>query len=73
MSKTPLRDHLELTGQTAEAFAAANGFSPWNVRHWSRGDKEPSLSAQLELETATGGVVTPQAWLAWRIERSAAA
>lgn len=71
MLKTPLRDHLETTGQSAEAFAAAHGLSPWNVRHWSRGDKEPSLSSQIELDAATGGAVTPQTWLAWRLDRGA--
>lgn len=60
---TPLREYLERTSQTAEAFAAMHGFSPWSVRHWARGDKMPRLQAQMRLAEATGGEVSPEKWL----------
>jgi DNA-binding transcriptional regulator YdaS (Cro superfamily) len=71
MADTPLRQHLQTIGMTAEEFAANHSLSPWNVRHWSRGDKEPSLSSQLEIEAATGGAVRPSDWLEWRLAKSA--
>lgn len=67
MLKTPLRDYLDETGQTAERFAADKGLSAWSVRHWARGDKTPSLESQQELERATESAVTPAMWLAWKI------
>jgi hypothetical protein len=69
MTKTPLRDYLDGVGQTAEAFAAAHNLSAWSVRHWARGDKEPSLGAQIDMEKATGGKITPADWLTWSIAR----
>jgi hypothetical protein len=69
MSKSPLREYLESLGTTAEAWATDNGFSAWSVRHWSRGDKLPELDNQVALSEATDGKVSPEAWLAWSIER----
>ena len=65
--KTPLRDHLDLTGQTAEAFATAHGFSAWSVRHWARGDKHPQLDAQVKMGMAVGAVLAPEALLAFSL------
>lgn len=69
MSKSPLREYLDSTQTSAETFAAAQGLSPWNVRHWARGDKLPVLGSQLEIERATGGAVTPAMWLEWSLSR----
>jgi len=69
MAETPLRKYLAESKLTAEHFAAEHGMSPWSVRHWSRGDKTPSLDAQRDLETATDGAVTPAAWLEWSLSR----
>jgi hypothetical protein len=63
MNETPLRLYLGEIGMTAEAFAIDHGFSPWSVRHWTRGNKHPSLDMQIRLETATAGAVTPADWL----------
>ena len=65
--KTPLRDHLDSTGQTAEAFAAAHGFSAWSVRHWARGDKHPQLDAQVKMGAAVGAALSPEVWLAFSL------
>lgn len=73
MTKSPLRDYLAASEKSAEAFAAETGLSPWNVRHWARGDKVPELASQIKLETATGGAVTPAMWLEWSLARSKAA
>lgn len=67
MHDTPLKAYLGAHGKSAEEFAADNRLSPWNVRHWARGDKVPSLNSQMDLERATAGEVTPEAWLTWRI------
>lgn len=69
MSKSPLRDYLDAARKSAETFAAEKGLSPWNVRHWARGDKVPALPSQIEIERATGGQVTPAMWLAWSLAR----
>lgn len=73
MIETPLRTFLAENRKTAEQFAAENGLSPWSVRHWARGDKEPSLASQVEIERATGGVVAPASWLAWKLSKAAPA
>lgn len=70
MTDTPLRRFLADRSMTAEEFANQNGLSAWNVRHWARGDKEPSIGSQLDLERATKGAVKPRDWLAWRIARA---
>ena len=70
MTETPLRTFLVESGKTAEQFAAEHGFSPWSVRHWARGDKEPSLHSQVEIERATAGVVAPASWLAWKLSKA---
>jgi hypothetical protein len=67
MSKTPLRQYLDSIGKTAETFAAEHRLSPWSVRHWTRGNKIPALQAQIDLKEATGGLVTPESWLAWSL------
>lgn len=67
MTDTPLKSYLSEHGKSAEEFAVENRLSPWSVRHWTRGDKEPSLNSQVQIEQATGGVVTPAAWLEWRL------
>lgn len=67
MTETPLRQHLREIGLSAEKFAELHSLSPWSVRHWSRGDKEPSLASQVELEAATNGEVSPADWLAWKL------
>lgn len=69
MTDTPLRKFLSDRSMTAEDFAAGQGLSAWNVRHWARGDKVPSLPSQLEIERATGGRVRPAHWLAWKLSR----
>lgn len=69
MSKTPLRQYLDSIGQTAEAFATEHGLSAWSVRHWSRGDKHPSLQNQMELRDATAGMVTPESWLSYSLAK----
>lgn len=70
MRDTPLRDYLSRTDQTAEAFATHHGLSPWSVRHWARGDKVPNAEAQRKLAEASGGLVTPEMWTAWRFSPS---
>jgi len=70
MADTPLRKFLTEQSLTAEDFASKHGLSPWNVRHWARGDKEPSLPSQIDLEKATGGAVSPQDWLGWKLAQS---
>jgi hypothetical protein len=70
MNKTPLRKFLTDHSMTAQGFATKHGLSVFNVRHWTRGDKEPSLTSQLELEAATAGAVTPGDWLAWKLSQS---
>ncbi len=72
MSETPLRRYLDEAGLKAEDFAASNSLSPWSVRHWARGNKLPMLDKQRELESATGGKVTPADWLEWSMSRDAA-
>lgn len=67
-NQTPLRTYLQRVGMSAEAFAAQHSLSPWNIRHWSRGDKMPSLASQAEIAEATDGEVTPESWLAWRLD-----
>jgi len=67
MTDTPLKAYLSERGKSAEEFAVENQLSPWSVRHWTRGDKEPSLNSQVHIERATGGIVTPAAWLSWRL------
>lgn len=69
---TPLRAFLTDRSMTAEDFASQHGLSAWSVRHWARGDKEPSLNSQIDLERATGGIVTPQSWLNWKLGASPA-
>lgn len=71
MRDTPLRQFLLQRSMTAEEFASQNGLSAWNVRHWARGDKEPAIASQLEIERATGGVVKPADWLAWKLAQAA--
>ncbi|GFE73475.1 hypothetical protein NTCA1_11240 [Novosphingobium sp. TCA1] len=70
MADTPLRKFLSDRSMTAEGFAADKGFSAWSVRHWARGNKMPSLSSQIEIETATDGAVAPTDWLAWSLANS---
>lgn len=67
MADTPLKAYLSKRSKSAEEFAAENHLSPWSVRHWVRGDKEPSLNSQVQIERATAGIVTPAAWLEWRL------
>lgn len=67
MTDTPLKAYLSERGKSAEKFAVENQLNPWSVRYWVRGDKEPSLNSQVLIEQATGGVVTPAAWLEWRL------
>lgn len=67
MTDTPLKVFLLERAKSAEEFAAENQLSPWSVRHWVRGDKEPSLNSQVQIERATTGIVTPAAWLEWRL------
>lgn len=69
MLKSPLREYLDETGATAEAFAASNRLSAWSVRHWARGNKLPNRSSQIDIEKATHGKITPAMWLAWDLER----
>jgi hypothetical protein len=71
MNQTPLRKFLTDRSMTAQDFATQHGLSVFNVRYWTRGDKEPSLAAQLDLERATAGAVTPGDWLAWKIAQAA--
>lgn len=73
MANSPLRDFLDNAQLSAETFAVDKGLSAWSVRHWARGDKLPSLSSQLEIEKATGGIVTPSMWLEWSLGRDAEA
>lgn len=67
MTDTPLKAFLTKRGKSAEEFAAENNLSPWSVRHWVRGNKEPSLNSQVQIERATKGAVTPAAWLKWKL------
>jgi len=70
MTETPLRRFLSDRSLTAEEFAAKHGLSAWSVRHWARGDKEPTLHSQIDIERATGGTVSPQDWLNWKLGQS---
>lgn len=70
MQETPLRKFLDERRLTAEHFAVEHGFSPWSVRHWTRGNKFPALASQVEIERATAGSVAPSDWLAWMLLKS---
>lgn len=70
MADTPLKIYLAAMGKSAEEFASDNGLSAWSVRHWVRGDKEPSLKSQVDLDRATSGKVTPAKWLSWRLAKA---
>lgn len=39
-----------------------------SLSQWSTGSRAPSARAQLAMEQATGGEVTPIAWVKWRAE-----
>jgi len=72
MTDTPLRKFLSERQLTAEDFASDKGLSAWNVRHWARGDKVPSLQSQIDIEQATDGAVAPADWLGWTLAIAAA-
>jgi DNA-binding transcriptional regulator YdaS (Cro superfamily) len=62
LARDLLQRHLESTGTSRATFASTIGVSKTVVTFWLNGDRRPSASSALLIQSATGGTVPFMAW-----------
>lgn len=69
---TYLRAHPGLKAAELARRMVAAGYTATasQMSHWKAGNKAPEPAAQLALEVATFGEVTPKHWAEWRRDRA---
>ncbi len=62
MQTMNLKDYLDQTGTTQDAFAKSVGVHKLTVSRWVRGERFPSSASQRTIAAVTDGAVTPVDW-----------